>query len=89
MGYNGSGDLFLALATGNDLPTGAHAPLPLQMLPHEHLNPFFAAVAEAVEEAILNALTAAETMTGFRGATVAALPLEPLQEIVAKYRSGP
>jgi D-aminopeptidase len=88
VGHNGSGDLFLAFATGNDLPAGAEAPLPLRMLPHEHLNPFFTAVAEAVEEAILNALTAAETMTGFRGHTVAALPLEALQEVMAKHRCG-
>jgi D-aminopeptidase len=87
VGHNGSGDLFLAFATGNDLPVGAAAPLPLQMLPHEHLNPFFTAVAEAVEEAILGALTGAETMTGFRGHTVAALPLAALQELMAKHRS--
>jgi D-aminopeptidase len=88
MGYNGSGDLFLAFATGNDLPAGAAAPIPLRMLPHDHLNPLFAAVAEAVEESILNALTAAETMTGFRGYTVAALPLETVQTLMARSRSG-
>jgi D-aminopeptidase len=56
------------------------------MLPHAHLNPFFDAVAEAVEEAILNSLTAAEAMTGFSGFTAPALPLDTLQAVVRKYR---
>jgi D-aminopeptidase len=86
VGYNGSGDLFLAFATGNHVPARSTSLLPLQMLPHEQMNPFFDAVAEAVEEAILNALTAAETMTGFQGHTVPALPLEELQRLMVKHR---
>ncbi|MFQ5872577.1 MAG: P1 family peptidase [Dehalococcoidia bacterium] len=46
----------------------------------------FDAVAEAVEESIINALTAAETMTGFQGRTAYALPLEELQRVMRKYR---
>jgi D-aminopeptidase len=46
------------------------------------MNPLFHATAEAVEEAILNALTAAETMTGHQGRTVHALPLDELVELV-------
>ena len=57
------------------------------MIPHRHMNPFFDAVAEATEEAILNALTAAETMTGFQGHTAYELPLDELRRIMAKYRS--
>lgn len=45
----------------------------------------FDAVAEAVEEAIINALTAADTMIGFQDRTVHALPLEELQRVMAKY----
>jgi D-aminopeptidase len=86
VGYNGSGDLFLAFATGNSVPARPPGPLALQMLPHEHLNPFFDAVAEAVEEAILNSLTAAESMTGFGGYTAPALPLDRLQAVMRKYR---
>jgi D-aminopeptidase len=86
MGFNGSGDIFLAFATGNHLPIGATDPLDLKMLPHDHLNPFFEAVVEATEEAILNALTAAETMTGWQQRTVEALPLDALQRIMQKYR---
>jgi D-aminopeptidase len=85
MGFNSSGDLFLAFATGNHLPAPPTGPYPLTMVPHEHLDPFFEGVAEAVEESILNALTAAETMTGFKG-TVEALPLDDLQRIMRRYR---
>jgi D-aminopeptidase len=86
VGHNGSGDLFLAFATGNSVPARPPGPLSLQMLPHEHLNPFFDAVAEAVEEAILNSLTASESMTGFGGTMAPALPLDELQTVMRKYR---
>lgn len=85
-GHNSSGDIFLAFATGNHLPVKSTALRELKMLSHEQMNPFFDAVAEAVEEAIINALTAAETMTGFQGRIVHALPLEELKKIMAKYR---
>jgi D-aminopeptidase len=86
VGHNGSGDLFLAFATGNHIPAHAGEPIALKMIPHPHLDPFFEAVAEAVEEAILNALTAAETMTGFKGHMAYALPLDELQQVMAKYQ---
>ncbi len=82
-GHDSSGDLFLAFATGNHVPATGAAPFPLQALPHDQLNPFFEAVAEAVEEAILNALCAAETMTGLVGHTAHALPLDRLAAIMA------
>jgi D-aminopeptidase len=85
MGFNTSGDLFLAFATGNDVPAETAGPYALTMLPHEQLDPFFEGVAEAVEESILNALTAAETMTGFRG-TIPALPLDRLRDIMERHR---
>ncbi len=85
MGFNSSGDLFLAFATGNHMPDPPAGPYDLKMIPHEHLDPFFEAVAEAVEESILNALTAAETMEGRRG-TVHALPLDEVQRIMARHR---
>ena len=87
-GSNSSGDLFLAFATGNDFPTSAEQPVPLRMLPHHQLNPFFEAVAEAVEESIANALTAAETMTGFKGRIVHALPLDELQRVMRARGNG-
>jgi D-aminopeptidase len=86
VGHNGSGDIFLAFSTGNHLPARPERPVTLQMLPNAQMDELFAATAEAVEEAILNALTAAETMTGFRGRTVYALPLEALQKVMAGFR---
>jgi D-aminopeptidase len=91
-GHNSSGDIFLAFATGNDLPFGtaeelaaSTQPLPVQMLPNQRMDPLFHATAEATNEAILNALCAAETMTGYRGRTVYALPLEEVQQIWQRY----
>jgi len=86
IGHNRSGDIFLAFATGNHLPVPAKAPYDLRMLPHSHLDPFFEAVAEAVEEAIVNALVAAETMIGVEGRVAHALPLDELQRVMARYR---
>jgi D-aminopeptidase len=86
VGHNGSGDLFLAFSTANQLAYHGQTAHDLQMIPHQHLNPYFDAVAEATEEAILNALMAADTMTGFKGRTVHALPLDELQRVMTKYR---
>lgn len=85
VGYNGSGDLFLAFATGNHIPDKGEAMVELKMLPHHHLNDFFEAEAEVVEEAIVNALCAAETMTGYQGHTAHALPHAALQEVMGRY----
>jgi len=82
-GFNSSGDIFLAFATGNHLPPQSSGPQTLRWLPHAQLDPFFEGAAEAVEEAILNALAAAETMAGFKG-TVEALPLDEVQAIVKR-----
>lgn len=86
LGHNSSGDIFLAFATGNHFPGDIQSPLDLKMLPHHHLDVFFQAVAESVEEAILNALTSAETMIGRDGHTANAIPLDVLQQIMSKYR---
>lgn len=85
-GSNGSGDIFLAFATGNSLAAGQSAPYELAMVPHEMLNDLFVAVADATEEAILNSLCAAETMTGFRGRTAHAMPLDLMVDIVRSQR---
>jgi len=79
-GENSSGDLVLTLATGNELPSET-----LRTIPNERLNTLFYAVIEATEEAIVNALLAAETMTGRGGATVHALEPEPLLEVMRRY----
>jgi D-aminopeptidase len=86
LGEDSSGDIFLAFATGNrDLArTGALGePIPLRMLPHEAMTPLFEAVADATEEAILNALCAATTTVGINRHVAHAIPLDRLQEVVA------
>jgi D-aminopeptidase len=85
VGEDSSGDLFLAFATGNRGLAGDGEPLALRMLPNQHMTPFFDAVVEATEEAIVNALCAAEAMEGKAGAVVHALPLERTAEIVARF----
>jgi D-aminopeptidase len=79
-----SGDLFLAFATGNrDLENGERE-VTLRMLSDTEITPFYDAVIECTEEAILNALLAAETMTGRDGNTVHALDPELLQEVLRR-----
>jgi D-aminopeptidase len=85
VGFNGSGDIFLAFATGNHMRQG-DAISTLRMLSPDLINPLFQAAAEATEEAILNALTAAETMTGYAGHTAHALPLDRLVAAMRRYR---
>jgi D-aminopeptidase len=81
--YNGSGDLFIAFSTARPEKTGN---LELwKSLPETNLDPLFRAVTRATEEAIVNALIAAETMTGFKGRTVHALPHGRLLEILKRY----
>jgi D-aminopeptidase len=76
---DGSGDIFLAFATGNSrLPRAGlgrkmPATVPLRMLPNERMTPLFYAAAEATEAAILNALLAAGTLTGRDGITARGL----------------
>jgi D-aminopeptidase len=92
---NGSGDLFLAWATGNrDLPTvgarrdGART-LEVTMVDDRAIDPLFEATVEATEEAVLNALLAADTMTGRDGNTAHALDADRLLEAMAAYSWRP
>ena len=87
VGHNGSGDIFLAFSTGNVLPLGSATMLKdLRMVPNEEIDTLFEAAIEAVEEAILNAVAMAETMTGLQGRIVHALPYDLLAEAMARYR---
>lgn len=74
VGHNSSGDIFLAFATGNHLPVGGSGPRDITMVRQSHMNGLFAAAADSTEEAILNAICAAKTMTGHLGRTAHALP---------------
>ncbi|MEQ3648702.1 P1 family peptidase [Hyphomonas sp.] len=77
-----SGDIFLAFSTANKVTLGASAPATYVSLPNEALDPMFDAVVDATEEAILNALVAAEDMPGGRGGFVHALPEDRLRTIL-------
>ena len=82
-GENTSGDLLLAWATGNRKLEGPDV-VRLEMLPNDSIDPLFYAVIEATEEAIVNALLAAETMTG-RGVTVECLDPEALVDVMTRH----
>jgi len=87
-GLNGSGDIFLAFSTGNKIPVGpADRPLEAKFVPADEMDGLFVGAAEAVEEAILNALCAAETMVGFQGRMIEALPVEIVKDIMGRYRT--
>jgi len=80
-GENSSGDFALAFATGNGV--GAGELTTIELLPNEQLDPLFYATIEATEEAIVNALLSAETMSG-RSGTVHALPHDMLVEALRR-----
>jgi D-aminopeptidase len=85
---NGSGDIFVAFSTGNRGlydPGGSRAPIEVRMLPNDAMNTLFEAVADATEEAIVNALCAATTTDGANGRVAHALPLDRLREVMRKY----
>ncbi|HWA90879.1 MAG TPA: P1 family peptidase [Rhizomicrobium sp.] len=88
--YSGdeSGDLIVAVSNGT--PNANHpdqkAPSPIPLIASRDLDPLFEATVEATEEAIVNALVAARTMTGIAGARVTALPHDELKRILKKYR---
>lgn len=82
---NGSGDIFLAFSTANPKAASATGLAQLTMLPNERMSPLFDAVVQAVEESIINALVAAETMVGRDGNTAPALPVDKVREILKKH----
>jgi L-aminopeptidase/D-esterase-like protein len=84
-GNDSSGDIFIAFSTANREAAKMSGLANLTMLPNERINPLFRATIQATEEAIVNALVAAETMTGVDGNIVHALPHDRLREVLRKY----
>jgi len=82
---NSSGDIFIAFSTANPNAAQSSGLAQLAMLPNERMNPLFEATVQAVEESIINALVAAETMIGRDDHKVVALPHDGLREILRKY----
>jgi D-aminopeptidase len=85
LGEDSSGDIFLAFSTANPAAAADTGTVRLTMLPNDRINPIFEAVVNATEEAIVNALLAAETMTGADGHRVYALPPDRLVGVMKKY----
>lgn len=83
-GHNSSGDIFLAFSTANDVAGDDVAVSSCRSLGNNSLSALFDAVADAVEEAIINAILAGKTMTGKNGFTVHGFPTEELVPILAK-----
>jgi D-aminopeptidase len=82
---NGSGDIFIAFSTANSGAAAADHLVDLKMLPNDMLEHVFASTVQATEEAVINAMVAAETMTGIENHKVIALPHERLREVLKKY----
>jgi D-aminopeptidase len=87
-GENSSGDIFVAFSTANPGVAAQKSTARVEMLPNDRINPIFYATVQATEEAILNAMLAAETMTGADGLRVFALPRDRLLAAIHKYGRG-
>ena len=85
IGGNSSGDIFIAFSTANPGAGKETNVATLKMLPNDRLNPVFLATVQSTEEAIINAMIAAETMTGVDGNTVYAIPHDRLKAVMKKY----
>lgn len=85
IGGNSSGDIFIAFSTANAGAGKETSLANVKMLPNDRINPIFAATVQATEEAIINAMVAAETMTGINGNTIYAIPHDRLKEVMRKY----
>ena len=85
MGANGSGDIFIAFSTANPGAAQREGISKVESLPNGQMTPLFEATIFATEEAIINALVAAETMVGIDGTTVYALPHDRLRQVLVEY----
>ena len=82
---DGSGDIFIAFSTANPGAGLAQRPTQVTMMPNDQMDPLFEATVQSVEEAVVNAMVAAKTMTGVDNRTVEALPHDRLREVLRKY----
>lgn len=84
-GSNGSGDIFIAFSTANEGAFDRDETAKVNMLPNDLITPLFEATVQSVEEAIINAMIAAETMEGINGNKVYAIPHDLLIGVLKKY----
>jgi len=85
-GENGSGDIFIAFSTANTTAFQRDKFSNITEFPNDLINPLFDATVQAVEEAIINAMVAAETMEGINGNKAYALPHKMVIDILKKYK---
>ncbi len=85
IGSNGSGDIFLAFSTANEQAFSRTENVQVESLSNDQINWVFQSTVQAVEEAIINAMVAAEDMEGINGNTAYALPHDLLQKTLKKY----
>ena len=84
-GSNGSGDIFLAFSTANPKAFNRKNSGTVKTFPNDKISPLFEATVQVVEESIVNAMIAAETMEGINNNKAYALPHGKLMEILKKY----
>jgi L-aminopeptidase/D-esterase-like protein len=82
---NGSGDIFIAFSTANTRAGLVQKSANIETLANGQMDSLFEATVQATEEAVVNAMIAAKTMTGINGHTVEALPHDRLREVLKKY----
>jgi L-aminopeptidase/D-esterase-like protein len=82
---NGSGDIFIAFSTANPGASDVDHVVDLKMVPNGSMDPLFEATVQATEEAVVNAMVAAQDMTGVDGHHVRALPHDQLRAVLARY----
>jgi L-aminopeptidase/D-esterase-like protein len=85
IGGDSSGDIFIAFSTANPGAATTTGHPSATYMPNEEINPIFEATAQATEESIVNALVAAETMTGANDVRATALPHDRLRAVLQKY----
>ena len=85
IGGNSSGDIFIAFSTANPGAGKEPSVANVKMLPNDRINPIFLATVQATEEAIINAMIAAETMTGADGIRLFGLPGDRVVAALKKY----
>jgi L-aminopeptidase/D-esterase-like protein len=85
-GSNGSGDIFLAFSTANENAFDRNNTTEVKTFSNDLITPIFEATVQSVEEAIINAMVAAETMEGINGNKAYALPHDMLIKVLKKYK---
>ncbi|MUP46464.1 S58 family peptidase [Gramella sp. BOM4] len=84
-GHNGSGDIFIAFSTANENAFNRKEPEQIEVIPNEFLDVLFDSTIEAVEESVINAMIAAETMTGINGNKAYAIPHGSITKLMKEY----